>query len=164
MSVLTSNIAIEDEDIDDRYTARYNWQYQMRGAHSVNKAVPFAGLWPLSKMCSGDPSVNLTIMGGDVSDGRLGAGFEEWAWGLGGQMGQVFIRGVCIDVNGNTLAGATIQSFRTSDGLLAGTTTSDATGNFQVGTPYAGVAHYCNAYYTSGALAGTTVNTLIPTN
>ena len=171
-----SNIALWDEDRSDLYTGRYYWDYQHRGPQSNRyQGVQWHQLWPLSKMCSGDSTVSLTLLGNDISDGRIGAGYEEWRYGEGGQLGQVFIRGQCVDMNGNPLGACTVQAFVTnpinignpngvSADVLAGTTITDSNGNYACPTPYPGVAHFVVAYYAATNLSGTTVNTLIPTN
>jgi hypothetical protein len=71
--------------------------------------------------------------------------------------------GVTRDVYGTLIAGATVRLFRTSDGALVDTVTSDpVTGAFVITTPYWPDTHFIVAS-KSGVpdVAGTTVQTLV---
>jgi protocatechuate 3,4-dioxygenase beta subunit len=76
-----------------------------------------------------------------------------------------FIQGVCKDSNNNTVSGAIVQGFITATDIYVGETTCDSNGNYELGTVYPATSHYLVAYRAgSPDIAGTTVNTLTPTN
>lgn len=77
-----------------------------------------------------------------------------------------FIKGLCVDASDVAIPGATVQAFRTSDDTFAGfETQSRQDGSYDLGTNFAGVAHYVVAYIAgSPDRGGTTVNTLVPAN
>ncbi|NVN88938.1 MAG: hypothetical protein HXX15_22930, partial [Rhodopseudomonas sp.] len=117
-------------------------------------------LWPTSKMMAGDPSASSIYFGQDAAEaGR----FEAPSSISRGSTRPWFIRGTCKDSGGNPLGGAAVQCFRTSDDLFVSQVGCDDRGQYEVPTPYPGVAHYLVAQYASGSLAGSTVDTLIPT-
>lgn len=71
------------------------------------------------------------------------------------------LTGVTKDSTGAALASCVVQSFVTSTGKLATTTTSDGSGNYRISVP-AAVMTFCVAYKPgSPDVAGTTVNTLV---
>lgn len=73
--------------------------------------------------------------------------------------------GTTKDASSVPIGGAVVQTFVTSTDAYVSETTSDDNGRYEAGTPNAGVAHYLVAYIPgSPDRAGTTVNTLIPTN
>lgn len=116
--------------------------------------------WPYPKMMNGDPT-------NDWSEGG-----ESYAWSpynaREGNASIKFIKGQIKDASGAAVAGAVVQAYLTStdltiQNLMVATSMSD--GTYEVGTPYAGSAHYLIAYLAgSPDTAGTTVNTLVPTN
>jgi hypothetical protein len=55
------------------------------------------------------------------------------------------------------------MGFVAANNLYVGQTTSDANGNYSLGSPYTGVAHYLIAFISgSPDQFGTTDNTLVP--
>lgn len=77
-----------------------------------------------------------------------------------------FIRGTVVDSSDVAVANAIVQGFRTSDDAYVGQDVSRDDGTYVLATDNAiGVQHYLVAYKTgSPDTAGTTVNTLTPTN
>ena len=91
--------------------------------------------------------------------------FSNWEYGLGGSKSSKYIMGLVRDSLGNPLGGAIIKGFRTSDDVEVGIeTTANDTGYFEVMCPYSpNDNHYLLGYYPTGPLAGSTINTLVPT-
>jgi hypothetical protein len=152
-------IGIFDEDRTSLWRAE--WSYQCRGVHLQQSASGYIGLWPSSKISSGDPTSPLTMLG---QDSCQGARWSEWEIGTTGAGGpSVFLAGRTVDINSNPLTGVKVQGFVTSSEVFVGQTTSDSNANYSLGSQYIGVAHYLVAYLPgSPDVAGTTVNTLIP--
>ena len=124
------------------------------------------GLWPSGNCMIGDPATFVCVDGNDSEGSSMGnmSYFEQWDVSLGNQS-QKYILGQCKDVNGVAIGGAVIKCYVTSGDIEEAQTISDSNGNFQCPCPfYNNVAHYLVAYDASGLRAGTTVNTLIPTN
>ena len=99
-------------------------------------------------------------------DMTAGDGYEPFSCDGEGTQTKRFIRGTCVDASEVPVANATVQAFRTSDDFYAGEGVSLDDGTYYVGVEQAlGVAHYLVAYKPgSPDIAGTTVNTLTPTN
>lgn len=158
--------AVWDEEKTTQYSIRFNWSYQRRGPSAqTDQMRQYANsydLWTPARFLSGGGAV----IGQD--GGTYVTPFEPFSYGDGGQMGQLFIRGQCLDVNDSPVSGVTVESYLLVIGapdLNAGATVSDANGYFAAPTPYPGVSHYCVGYKSgSPSLAGNTLNTLIPTN
>jgi hypothetical protein len=73
--------------------------------------------------------------------------------------------GKCKDSVNAGVSGAIVQGFITATDAYVGETTADSLGNYELGTPYPATNHYLVAYRAgSPDIAGTTVNTLQPTN
>ena len=165
------NLTIQDEARDDRTTGRYYWDYQQRCPQSTRDQCSFFSLWVSSKQMGGDPNAGITnILGSDVSDGATGniASFEWWSYGESGTLRPYYIRGQCIDLNGNPLPGATVSALIPN--ALAGQpdiwvaeSISDTQGMYAVPSVYRTSPHYLVAYLPgSPDVAGTTVNTITP--
>jgi hypothetical protein len=145
------------------YTAGYNWLYRYRHLtpNTTRQYTPYFELWRPAQSMSGDQTTPLSVTG--LDPGSVVYPFEPFNYGDGGQMGQVFIRGECIDQYGNALVSCSVEAFVTSSNALAGTTTSDTNGNYACPTPYPSIQHFIVAYYAATNLAGTTIDTLVPT-
>ena len=85
--------------------------------------------------------------------------------GLGGNASRKHIMGQCKNAAGDPVGGAVVRGYRTSDDLFVGETTTDSNGRYELGCPNTPTdQHRLVAYYSGGTvLAGTTVNTLVPT-
>ncbi len=117
-------------------------------------------LWPRSNFMCGDISAApLALFGMDPSQqNRWGVGPDE-----GGGQQQLKIRGTTRDSGGNPLGNCVVQGFVTSTEAFVGQVTSDTGGYYELPTPFVAKAHYLVAYKPGGPdVAGTTVNTLVP--
>lgn len=92
--------------------------------------------------------------------------FEPFSCDGPGCQSLKFLKGTCRDVSNNPLSGVILQGFRTSDDAPVGIEVqSRADGSYDLPTIYGAVPHYVVAYLPgSPDRAGTTVNTLTPTN
>lgn len=152
-------IGLPDEDRSILW--RPEWAYQFRGINLLSLENQYVGLWPSTKLSAGDPTSPAAYLGQDSSQAGMWGTWELGTNGAGGP--SVFLSGQTADVNSNPLAGVTIRGFVASNNLYVGQTTSDANGNFQLGSQYLGVTHYLVAYLPgSPDRAGTTIDTLIP--
>ncbi len=148
----------------DQYHPKWD-RGNSRGPRTWRDRNRWTGLWPTARFSGG----------GDVG----GSGYMPVGQGLGdsgmwepfscdgeGTQTKRFIRGTCVDASEVPVANATVQAFRTSDDFYAGEGVSLDDGTYYVGVEQAlGVAHYLVAYKPgSPDIAGTTVNTLTPTN
>jgi hypothetical protein len=122
-------------------------------------------LWTVSSGLGGQFS-NFGMMGDD----QVYAGaYYEYPLGLGWNMfgGQVenCIVGQTLDQNGNPLANCIVQGFVTTTDAYVGSVTSDNSGWYKLPTPYSTATHHYIVAYKSGSpdVAGTSVNTLVPT-
>lgn len=93
-------------------------------------------------------------------------GFEPFSCDGDGNQSLKFVKGRCVDANDEALSGVTVQAFRTSDDAFAGYEVQSRTdGSFDLPTNFPGVNHYVVAYLPGAPdRAGTTANTLAPTN
>lgn len=151
-----------DEDKDDRYSTR-QYGYMGRGAAS-REQFGFGEIkarWPSRSGFVVDPASAFSLNDTASHPGD----FSPWLVADGGSQAQKFIMGTTKDASSNIIGGAIVQSFVTSTDAYVSETTSDGNGRYESPTTNAGVAHYLVAYIAgSPDRAGTTVNTLIPTN
>jgi hypothetical protein len=141
--------------------ARRDFSYWRRGDSQFGARNRYATIWPQSGFMSGDRSPGFCQIGQDVCERDDWSPMQKASRGTSSAK---FIRGQTKDSGGNALGGATVQCFRTADDMIVSETASDGSGNYEASTVYPDVAHYLVAYYASGNLAGTTVNTLLPKN
>jgi hypothetical protein len=94
------------------------------------------------------------------------AAFEPFSRDGEGTQSKNFIRGTCKDSGGIAVANATVQAFVTATDAFAGEVAGNTDGTYVLGVEQAKTTpHYLVAYKTgSPDIAGTTVNTLLPTN
>ena len=150
--------SITDDDSQAWFGQYYN--YYRRGENSVIDPVKYYSLWPASSMSGGDISTPTSVMRSEVWSNR----FTDTV-PVDGTDSQKYIIGQVKDASGNPAASATVKSFITSTDVIDGTATSQSDGWYQVPTATQTVAHYIVAYLPGGTpTAGTTVNTLTPTN
>lgn len=145
-----------------RLSDRVDFDYRRRGR--VAQVDPFRWVtpWPASRICSGDAAVPLGICGQvDMDTGWA----IRWIKRCRGNGAVKFIMGQCKDAGGNAVGGAVVQGFLTATDAFVTETACDDKGYYELGTPNRGVSHYLVAYRAgSPDIAGTTVNTLVPTN
>ncbi len=123
-------------------------------------------LWPLSARMIGDTSVDFGMFGRDVAGGAdFYQAWSPWQRPMRGNGSTKFIMGTCYDSLGNAVPGAVVQGFVTATDAFVTETQCDDKGNYELATTFPGTQHYLVAYRAgSPAIAGTTVNTLTPTN
>lgn len=149
---------ITDEDSQLWFGQYYN--YYRRGENSVIDPNKYVSLWPASSMSGGDVSTPTSVMRSEVWSNR----FTDMV-PIDGTDSQKYIIGQVKDASGNPAASATVKSFITSTDVIDGTAISQSDGWYQVPAATQTVAHYIVAYLPGGTpTAGTTVNTLTPTN
>lgn len=113
---------------------------------------------------SGNPSSPMSLLGNCAESG--GEIFEPFNCIGGGTQTTKFIKGTCLDGSSAPVSGAVVQGFVTATDAFVGQTETAADGTYAVGTAnLASTPHYLVAYKAgSPDIAGTTVNTLLPTN
>jgi hypothetical protein len=125
-----------------------------------------AGWWPAPRGMGfySDPAAPVSPWGLIDAGCTLG-GWEPITNNGAGNAHTKFIRGRCVDGSSVGVSGAVVQGFLTATDAYVGETTADSDGNYELGTPNPGAQHYLVAYRAgSPDIAGTTVNTLTPTN
>lgn len=143
-------------------SSRRDMSYWRRGDSQFGSRCKYVTIWPASGFMSGDRSAGFCMFGQDMAECDWWSPLQRVARGNGATK---FIRGVCKDSGGNTVSGAIVQGFLTATDAYVGETACDSYGNYELGTPYPGAAHYLVAYRAgSPDISGTTVNTLLPTN
>lgn len=141
--------------------ARRDFSYWRRGESQFGARNRYATIWPQSGFMSGDRTPGYCQIGQDMAER------DDWSpmqRASRGTSSAKFIRGQCKDGSGNALGGAVVQGFLTATDTFVGEVACDGNGNYELGSVYPGKSHYLVAYYASTNLAGTTVNTLVPTN
>lgn len=92
--------------------------------------------------------------------------FEPYSCDGEGTQSRNFIRGTCKDASGTPVANAIVQGYVTATDAYVGEVQANNDGTYALGVEQAkSTPHYLVAYKTgSPDIAGTTVNTLLPTN
>jgi len=125
------------------------------------------GMWPNRTAFVSDPAIPCSLIE-DRDSNAFGnaAVWDTWWFGFGGCASTKYIMGQCKNSVGTPLGGCVVQGFRTRDDMYIGETTSNDQGLYELACPNTPTdQHYLVAYYDSATdLAGTTVNTLVPTN
>lgn len=152
------------ELLDDTILNPPRWAYRRRSVRSTYDPYRWPSLWPSPGFMSGDPTSPMSS-GDDYAFGGGRLSYEMPSAGIQGTQTTKFIRGSCLDSASAAVADATLDAFITSTDVKDGAGTSFADGTYAVGVQTAGVSHYVVAYKAgSPDIAGTTVNTLVPTN
>jgi len=153
---------------DDTLLYPARWSYQRRSPRSLMDRNSWRSRWPSSSFMSGSASSPMTIFGDDSAfGGGLLRGAFEYPICIGeGTQSTKFIKGTCRNSTNQVVAGAVVHAFRTADDVEVGQATSFEDGTYIVGTDNpVSTTHYIVAYKVdSPDIAGTTVNTLVPTN
>ncbi len=144
------------------------WDREYRGLTTkIHDEFSFnnGGRWPNRTSFVSDPAYPCSLMFerelGNMSVGN----YAPWHFGFGGCQSSKFIMGQCKRADETPIGGAVVQCYRTSDDMFVSETTTDDNGRYECKCPNTPTdQHYLVAYYNSAIdLAGTTVNTLIPT-
>jgi hypothetical protein len=157
--IQSSVLQIIDEEKSDLWKPAWNFGYQNRGPQAIAWQWGPMNCWPNAGFLSGDPSVPLTVFGGDAREQDL---YGPWNNGISGHSRPYFIRGICKDGAGNILGGAVVYAVRASDNVMVGSVACDDRGVFECPTLDT-TAHFVHSYYASGSLAGRSISTLTPT-
>lgn len=145
-------------------SGRRDMSYWRRGDTQFGARMRYYTLWPRTMALCGDVTMPMDLFG-QCGESSLSGRWSPVQRASRGNGATKFIRGVCKDSGGNTVSGAVVQGFLTATDTFVNETACDSFGNYELGTPYPGVAHYLVAYRAgSPDIAGTTVNTLTPTN
>ena len=106
--------------------------------------------------------------GGNSGQGLQIVGQMRRSWNVHGYGSQSknFLRGLCVDASDVPVSNAIVQAFVTTTDVFAGEVQAHTDGTYGVGVEQSKVTpHYLVAYKPgSPDIAGTTVNTLLPTN
>jgi hypothetical protein len=141
------------------------WDWQNRAPKTNKDKSKWTSLWSWGcRIGYGMPSGNDGVTTNrDLSAGDL---FEPYSCDGNGTQSVRFLLGTCVDASDVAVANAIVQAFRTSDDLYLGEVQANTDGTYGVGIQVAaGTPCYLVAYKPGTPdIAGTTVNTLTPTN
>jgi len=140
------------------------WSWQARSPKTWKDKMRWNSLWSWgARVCYGAPFGADGAASRDLSFTDL---FEPFSCDGEGTQSKNFLRGTCKDSGGTPVANAIVQAFRTSDDAYAGEVQGNNDGTYLLGVEQSkATAHYLVAYKAgSPDIAGTTVNTLLPTN
>ena len=139
------------------------WSWQARSPKTWKDRNNWISKWSFGCRISGGDLEGYAICS-DLADADP---FEPFSCDGAGTQTLKFIRGTCYQSDGTTpSANAIVQGYRTTDDAYVGEVQANTDGTYTLGTQNgSAVAHYLVAYKAgSPDIAGTTVNTLLPTN
>ena len=150
----------DDREIWDAEPLWMNAHYsRMR---SVAKATRLASLCPSQLWWPAAQIFGDSTLGEDVT--QLTAMFDDKVDTTGNSGYPARIRGFALDSVGAGVSNAEMQLFQTADDLyLRSATSTQASGQYDVGTENTVTTHYIVGYRTGPDIQGTTVNTLTGT-
>ena len=143
------------------------WSWQQRSPKTWKDPNRWYSLWSFGcRVGYGAPSGSdgaAPVGGSDLTSPDL---FQPFSCDGPGTQSKNFIRGTCKDADGNVVANAIVQGFVTSTDAFAGEVQGNTDGTYILGVEQSKLTpHYLVAYKAgSPDIAGTTVNTLLPTN
>lgn len=147
---------------ESRHEPRWSWQ--QRSPKTWRDKNRWYSLWSFGcRVGAGSPIGSDGAGWYDLSMRDL---FEPYSCDGEGTQSCRFIKGITKNSSGTPISGVIVQAFRTSDDYYMGAVESREDGSYDCPTcSPAGVQHYLVAYKAgSPDTAGTTVNTLTPTN
>ena len=148
---------------EQRTQPRFNWE--AREAKTCRDQNRWFSLWSFGcRVGCAEPSMDgAAPIGHDMHSPDL---YEPYSCDGNGTQSKRFLRGLCKDSTDAIVANATVQAFVTATDAYAGEGISLDDGTYYVGVEQsAATPHYLVAYKVgSPDIAGTTVNTLLPTN
>ena len=120
-------------------------------------------LWPSTRFSGSDANGGLFGLDNSTT-GKYGIVDRGYGYDDTGNASRLKLRGTTRDQFGNPLGSCVVQGFLTSNDVTVGQTTSDASGYYELTTPYSSsTQHYIVAYLPgSPDVAGTSVDTLTP--
>ena len=158
MNTFEATGAVVDEDSMEWGIS--NWNYYKRSPQLDYDKGGYYSMWYAPRMIACDqtsflfpatPQYNWLLM--------------TWGPAVYGNAAMKYIIGFTKDQNGNPLASASVQGFRTVDDLYVGQAISGSDGRYELATTFPATNHYATAYLPgSPDVMGTTVNTLQGTN
>ena len=140
------------------------WSYQSRGPKTWKDRNKWFSLWSYGcRIGGGDLEGYASLGAGSMTDHDM---FEPYSCDGEGTQSMNFLRGICVDSSDVPVANAIVQAFVTSTDTYAGEVQCNTDGTYVLGVQQSKVTpHYLVAYKAgSPDIAGTTVNTLLPTN
>lgn len=140
------------------------WSWQQRSPKTWRDKNRWYSLWSFGcRVGAGSPIGSDGAGWYDLSMRDL---FEPYSCDGEGTQSCRFIKGITKNSSGTPISGVIVQAFRTSDDYYMGAVESREDGSYDCPTcSPAGIQHYLVAYKAgSPDIAGTTVNTLTPTN
>lgn len=144
--------------------AEPKWQWQARAPKTWKDRNRWYSLWSFGcRVACGSPSGSDGAAPRDLSYPDL---FEPFSCDGEGSQSKNFLRGTCKDSGGTPVANAIVQAFVTATDAFAGEVQGNTDGTYTLGVERSkATPHYLVAYKVgSPDIAGTTVNTLLPTN
>jgi len=148
--------------VESRHEPRWSWQ--QRSPKTWRDKNRWYSLWSFGcRVGAGSPIGSDGAGWYDLSMRDL---FEPYSCDGEGTQSCRFIKGITKNSSGTPISGVIVQAFRTSDDYYMGAVESREDGSYDCPTcSPAGIQHYLVAYKAgSPDIAGTTVNTLTPTN
>lgn len=151
-------------DATTLWQPQYNWE--RRNLQSCVDRDGWFAQWPRGGLLSANPVNPMSLLGQCIESGGWGNAFEpDSAWGPGSQSTK-FLLGTCLDASSVPVAGAVVEAFVTATDVRDGPgEVSAGDGTFRAGV-YQGTGNHYMVAYKPGSpdIAGTTINTLTPTN
>jgi hypothetical protein len=141
------------------------WQWQARAPLTWKDRNCWYSLWSFGcRIGYGAPTGSDGVsVNRDLSTPDL---FEPFSCDGEGTQSMNFLRGTCKDESDTPVANAIVQAFVTATDAFAGEVQANTDGTYVLGVQQSkATAHYLVAYKAGAPdIAGTTVNTLVPTN
>lgn len=147
---------------EERIDVRPDWTWQRRSAKTWADPYGWSSLWSFGCRLFGGTNGGTD---GDSVIMEFGHGYEPFSCDGPGCQFKNRIKGSCVDSSDVAIANATVQAFVTASDAYAGEGVSRDDGTYEVMVEQAtSTPHYLVAYKAgSPDIAGTTVNTLLPT-
>lgn len=158
----TQSGTLQHSFVEQRNEPRWSWQ--QRSPKTWKDRNQWYSLWSFG--CRVGTGAPIGSDGAGWNDLSMKDLFEPYSCDGEGTQTLKFIKGQCVDASDVALSGVNVQAFRTSDDAFAGyEVQSREDGSYDLATNFPGVNHYLVAYIAgSPDRAGTTANTLVPTN
>ena len=147
---------------------RWSWNYNYEAREIMARAdkMKWDSRWSFGCKMTGGGEISGADGAAFVGDSMTQADYYNPPKIQDGSQSLKWLKGLCVDTSDAPLSGVNVQAFRSSDDAFAGyEVQSREDGSYDLATPYVGVNHYVVAYLPgSPDWAGTTLNTLVPTN
>lgn len=143
------------------------WQWQARAPKTWKDKIGWNSRWSFGTRLTGGGELPGLDGGAPVGNSLSNTDlFEPFSCDGEGTQSKNFLRGTCKDSGGTAVANAIVQAFVTATDAFAGEVAGNTDGTYTLGVEQAKTTpHYLVAYKAgSPDIAGTTVNTLLPTN